>query len=313
MAGKKGPNLKKMSVENKEILLHYGNLIHKYRKDSSYSRIDVCEKVDISNSQLSAWEHGKAEPRLHSMLKICELLNIPLEELFFDVKSREMTAEELKIIKMLRDAPDKVRDQIIGLLSAIISHNTRNEPIVHFPENTEPISTSDSGTVQTTFSSFAEKSEEIIEAKNDENTIPEKGEPQSKKKRGRPRTIKKENPTPISDSEPAQLDGPIISEEYPEALITEDSENLPNDLPVGYDVTGSDDLKTSSASDIQASGVTKRKRGRPRKKPLLYPSDEPQSASKNDYNAIAGSETLSSEMPGKKKRGRPRKSAITGK
>lgn len=204
MSPKKGPNQKKMSQESKDVLLHYGSLIHKYRKNSLYSRSDVCEKVDISNSQLSTWESGKAEPRLHSMLKICELLNIPLEELFFDVKSREMTAEELKIIKMLRNSPETIRKQIIGLIGAITNNSGKDVDThsvsVASVEPDAPLDTTDCSFPKKIEATPLDDEEPIIDEDlfidHEENSAISNEEPTTPvRKRGRPPKAKNENIT----------------------------------------------------------------------------------------------------------------------
>lgn len=120
MAYKHGPNKKAMSLADQGVLNHYANLIRKYRSLSPMTRLEFCKSVDISNSQLSAWESGRAEPRLHSMLKICEVLDIPLEELLFNVDSKEISADEARTLKLLREVPDSIRKSLFELIQSII-------------------------------------------------------------------------------------------------------------------------------------------------------------------------------------------------
>ena len=294
MSPKKGPNQKKMSLESRDVLLHYGNLIHKYRKKSMYSRSEVCEKVDISNSQLSTWESGKAEPRLHSMLRICELLDIPLEELFFDVKSREMTAEELKIVKMLRDTPENTRKQIIALIGAIT-----NTPDSDAEDTTSPIiddgPEDEQGATNSSISEVTNKNTDEDEPIIDDSLLSETEETseillekpmEPKKKRGRP----------------------------PKVTVTSSSIN---DSILGEPVKKRGRPKKTESTDIQdKSQKSPSKRGRPRKNAL---APESTNAINEDSSAGKESSALNAETPqtisvpmepeksSKKKRGRPRK------
>lgn len=195
MSTKKGPNKKKMSVEDQDVLSRYGALIRKYRKMSAISRGELCKKLDISNSQLSAWENGRAEPRLHSMLRMCDILNIPLGEFLYDTSSLDMTEDDIRLVKILREYPSSARKHVLNLLTSLLEAqgDTTPSPAPIKPEVVKPAADAE----------YAED-KPIIEDETDADEAPavtnvpvetavseQKSEPapveKPKKKRGRPR------------------------------------------------------------------------------------------------------------------------------
>lgn len=216
MPRKKGPNKKAMSIADKEVLDHYGQLIRKYREMSDISRVKLCEMVDISNSQLSKWENGGAEPRLHSMIRICEVLNIPLEELLFNVKARRISVDEAKTIKLLRETPESIRRSVFELLgtvnrsvhskaSSIEKEDASNSPETCFLEhsvsftthpvdhiNNNAVSTPESNTISSPKVKATEKKrgrspKNIMSSKSTSNESVNSTEIPGKRKRGRPK------------------------------------------------------------------------------------------------------------------------------
>ena len=286
MAHKKGPNTKPMTKEDKDVLLRYGQLIRKYRKQSPYSRIDLCRILNVSNSQLSAWEIGKAEPRLHTVLKLCGLLHIPLDELLYNIDSLNLSVEESNLIKATRKLNTDIRNILLQLVESLVYQQSGLE------ENNEAIDkltgidsyATDGSIIEQPVDTDEAIIEEIFETPNpvpaQEETIAKETEP-IKRRRGRPRKY------PLPEQNTVQ--------EEPQKAKTEASEYAiptPEDPP-------------------------KRKRGRPKKEPQSslqtspLPLDTQKKKRGRPKKQTQTTLAIVTEVadPPKRKRGRPKKQA----
>lgn len=82
---------------------------------------DICKSVNITKAQLYCWEKGKAEPRLHYIFSLCNVLNIPLEEfLFEDDASHDYSLQNTQLINNLAKASPDVRTKAIVLLNTFL-------------------------------------------------------------------------------------------------------------------------------------------------------------------------------------------------
>ena len=70
-AGKEG----KMNQES------IGRFISTCRKDKGLTQVQLAEKLNISNRAVSKWETGKSCPDVSIMLKLCDILDITVNEL----------------------------------------------------------------------------------------------------------------------------------------------------------------------------------------------------------------------------------------
>ena len=287
MPRKKGPNEKAMSLADKEVLDHYGQLIRKYRKMSDISRIKLCELVDISNSQLSKWECGGAEPRLHSMIRICEVLNIPLEELLFNVKTRRISVDEAKTIKLLRETPDNIRKNVYELL------NTVNRSVRAASSTAKEVLSEPSTPYvsllrepNTTFPNNAVENNTNLGKFSDESGSKEVDNGISHKKRGRP-AKKKEAASNVKHS---------AFSETPEETIQKVATVV----------------KSGNESILEETSKP-RKRGRPAKAPdpIIEASKETTEKRKRGRPRKIANDNISEEIvQAKRKRGRPKRSEI---
>ena len=64
-----------------QIVAGMGKRIQERRKKMGVHQYELAEKVGITNTHLSAVEHGKVNPSLGTFLKICEELNVTPDEL----------------------------------------------------------------------------------------------------------------------------------------------------------------------------------------------------------------------------------------
>lgn len=58
-----------------------GKFISSLRKEKGYTQEQLAEKLNVSNKSISRWENGNTMPDLSLMPKLCELLEISINEL----------------------------------------------------------------------------------------------------------------------------------------------------------------------------------------------------------------------------------------
>ncbi|MDE7245977.1 MAG: helix-turn-helix domain-containing protein [Oscillospiraceae bacterium] len=58
-----------------------GKFISTCRKDKGLTQIQLAEKLNITNRAVSKWETGKSCPDASIMLKLCDILDITVNEL----------------------------------------------------------------------------------------------------------------------------------------------------------------------------------------------------------------------------------------
>ena len=59
-----------------------GKFIAMLRKELGYTQEDLAKKLNVSNKSISRWENGNTMPDLSLIPKLCEILNISINELF---------------------------------------------------------------------------------------------------------------------------------------------------------------------------------------------------------------------------------------
>ena len=58
-----------------------GKMISEARKLKGMSQVELAKKLNVTQGTVGSWEIGISFPRPKSMVKLCELLQIPVEEL----------------------------------------------------------------------------------------------------------------------------------------------------------------------------------------------------------------------------------------
>ncbi|NCC16574.1 MAG: XRE family transcriptional regulator [Clostridia bacterium] len=94
-----------MSESIKEII---SNNISKFRKESGFSQKELAEKVGAKNlTTVSSWERGVSSPDADTIIKLCKLFNISLNDLYnIDSKVFDLSSSEKNHIKKYRSLDD---------------------------------------------------------------------------------------------------------------------------------------------------------------------------------------------------------------
>ena len=62
--------------------LNIGNKISTLRKEKCMTQVELAEKLFVSHQAISQWENATTLPDINSLLKICEIFNVTMNDLF---------------------------------------------------------------------------------------------------------------------------------------------------------------------------------------------------------------------------------------
>ena len=122
-----------------------GKFISKIRKEKNLTQEQLAEKLGVSINAVSKWERGISFPDVSLYKKICECLEINIEELINGEKSQSTNAKENAIIK-IANSKEKTRKKLINILFisfmliavliilSIIIYNKKNNEISDYYE-----------------------------------------------------------------------------------------------------------------------------------------------------------------------------------
>ncbi len=85
-------------------MVNFGAIIKKYREQSEFTQKDLAIDLEITPTYLSAIENSRKEPSLALIKKICEVLKLPEEVLFWEsVQIKDgLSKEDRKVIEFAK-------------------------------------------------------------------------------------------------------------------------------------------------------------------------------------------------------------------
>ena len=108
--------------------LKIGRFIAERRKEQGFTQSQLAERLNVTDKAVSKWETGRGLPDAVSMLPLCEILGITVNDLLSgEVVQMENYNKELeqKLIEMVKEKEKNDRqllklEWVIGILSIII-------------------------------------------------------------------------------------------------------------------------------------------------------------------------------------------------
>jgi transcriptional regulator with XRE-family HTH domain len=113
-------------MEEKELRAVLAKNIKKFRNRRGWNQLLLAEKLDISSNFLSEIETGKGWVSPFTLVKLANVLEIEVFELFLPKKSQNITQDELENEKMKRFA----KDLTLALNSSTVEVNSLLENTV---------------------------------------------------------------------------------------------------------------------------------------------------------------------------------------
>lgn len=88
------------------------NRIKELRKLKGVTQIELCKKLDVTQSALSLWESGKFEPDLKSVFKLCDIFECTSDYLLgrTDNNGYVMPKEERKVDNLYMHLAHEAQD-----------------------------------------------------------------------------------------------------------------------------------------------------------------------------------------------------------
>lgn len=88
------------------------------RKQKGITQQDLADQLDVQRTMISAYEDGRSEPKLATLQKICELLEVGMDELIgHDIErlGRKATqSKEFRILTIAADEQDRENITLVG-------------------------------------------------------------------------------------------------------------------------------------------------------------------------------------------------------
>ena len=108
-----------MTIKNKDILKVIGKKIKVARNSKNYTQEYVAEKIDKSPDIIRNIENGRSVGSVETLLNICNLLEITLDDVFYDLLQNKNEILDEKIYKNFQELTLKEKEMINMLISYI--------------------------------------------------------------------------------------------------------------------------------------------------------------------------------------------------
>ncbi len=111
-----------------------GKFISACRKDKGLTQVQLAEKLNITNRAVSKWETGKSFPDASIMLKLCDILDITVNELLsgerISMENYRKKAEENLI--QLQHEKDRAQKDLLRITINEQIHNMHKVLAIRF-------------------------------------------------------------------------------------------------------------------------------------------------------------------------------------
>ena len=96
----------------------FSNVLKSLRKKAGYSQTELGNKLNLSKSTISMYEHGERSPDRETMIRISELFNVSMDYLYEKEAPAEpeLTEAEAALIALFRQIPPERQQIYLQLL-----------------------------------------------------------------------------------------------------------------------------------------------------------------------------------------------------
>lgn len=87
------------------------------RKANGLTQKELGARIGVTSQAVNKWENGSRLPRMHDVLKICEVLGCTPDDLIKE-SAETLTAKEASMLAMFRKVPEDVQDIVMTVLKS---------------------------------------------------------------------------------------------------------------------------------------------------------------------------------------------------
>lgn len=80
----------------------FSKKLKKIMYEKGFTQKDLAEKLGVSQAFISSWQVGKRNPKLSSIKKISEALNVPVDY-FFESSENKDSKKDIKILQLEKE------------------------------------------------------------------------------------------------------------------------------------------------------------------------------------------------------------------
>lgn len=92
--------------------------LHHYRKIRHLSTDEVGAQLGKSKKTISAWEVGRGQPDADNLIKLCNIYQIKISDLFAPDDTED--PDERQLIGMFRSLPEEKKGIVIQVIAAMV-------------------------------------------------------------------------------------------------------------------------------------------------------------------------------------------------
>ena len=104
-------------IKNEDILKVIGKKIHDARKEKGYTQDYVAEKIDKSIDIYRSIENGRSVGSVASLLNICNILEITMDDIFYDLLNKKEVILDNKLYRNFQNLETKDKELVDVILN----------------------------------------------------------------------------------------------------------------------------------------------------------------------------------------------------
>ena len=108
--------------------MSFGENLKKLRKRANLSQNELANLLGINQYNISFWEIGRSEPNIEQLIKLSEILNVPIDYLLGKDVILTSNEEEFQTVTnhFIQDIEDEMLNELISLYSSISNEKKKD-------------------------------------------------------------------------------------------------------------------------------------------------------------------------------------------
>ena len=102
-----------------------------YRQRAGLTQFELANKIDVSPATISKYEVGSVSPDINTLIYLASIFNVSTDELLGleenlnkISKPIEYSSDEIELLELFKQLPDKYKYEVKGYIKGIISSNS---------------------------------------------------------------------------------------------------------------------------------------------------------------------------------------------